>query len=103
MRSRGARCGGAVLIALALTLVPTPASGEDRVGAAGAAVVYTMVEGDNDPNQLVAHLGIGGPDAFREKLLLNPQLPNRYALTPGTRPPGPRIWPRPAVPPVATD
>src|SRR5437762_2013597 len=83
--SRRARCGGALLIVLALTLVPAPANGEDRVGATGAAVFYTLAEGDSDPNQLVAHLGIGGPDAFREVLLWNPQLHNIYALTPGTR------------------
>src|SRR5438093_13361378 len=94
--SRRALFGGAILIALALTLVPTPASGEDRGGATGTAVFYTLVEGDNDPNQLVAHLGIGGADAFREVLLWNPQLHNIYALSPGARLRIPGLGPRPA-------
>ena len=51
-----ARCGGALLIAVALTLVPAPASAEDRGGATGAAVFYTLVEGDHEPSQLLAHL-----------------------------------------------
>ena len=84
-QSRRARCGGALLIALALTLLPVPARAEDRGDSTGAAVFYTLVESDNEPNQLLAHLGIGGPDAFREMLLWNPQLHNIYALTPGTR------------------
>src|SRR2546428_984647 len=103
MRSRGARCGGAVLIALALALVPAPASGEDRGGATGAAAFYTLVEGDHEPNQLVAHLGIDGPDAFREVLLWNPQLHNIYALTPGTRLRVPGFGQRPAFPAFQSD
>ena len=101
--SRRARCGGALLIALALALVPAPASGEDRGGVTGAAVFYTLVEGDHEPNQLLAHLGIDGPDAFRELLLWNPQLHNIYALTPGTRLRVPGVGPRPAFPAFETD
>src|SRR5689334_292862 len=77
-----ARCGAALVTALALALIPAPASGEDRSGATGAAVFYTLAEADSDPNQLVAHLGVDGPDAFREVLMWNPQLHNIYALTP---------------------
>src|SRR5438445_505515 len=102
-RSRRARCGGALLIALALTLLPVPARAEDRGGATGAAVFYTMVESDNEPNQLRAHLGIGGPDAFREMLLWNPQLHNIYALTPGTRLRVPGFGQRPAFPAFQSD
>ena len=102
-RSRRARCGGALLIALALALVPAPANGEDSGVATGAAVFYTLVDGDHDPNQLLAHLGIGGPDAFRELLLWNPQLHNIYALTPGTRLRVPGLGPRPAFPAFETD
>src|SRR3989441_8931928 len=101
--SRRARCGGALLIALALTLVPAPASGEERGGAPGAAVSYPLVGGDQEPNQLLAHLGIGGPDAFGEMLLWNPQLHNIYALTPGTRLRVPSFGPRPAFPAFETD
>ena len=101
--SRRARCGGALLIALALTLVPAPASGEDRGGVTGAAVFYTLVEGDHEPSQLLAHLGIDGPDAFRELLMWNPQLHNIYALTPGTRLRVPGSGPRPAFPAFETD
>ena len=101
--SRGARCGGVLLIALVLTLAPAPASGEDRGGATGAAQFYTLVEGDHEPNQLVAHLGIGGADAFREVLLWNPQLHNIYALSPGARLRIPGLGPRPAFPAFETD
>ena len=102
-RSRRARCGGALLIALALTLLPVPARAEDRGDSTGAAVFYTLVESDNEPNQLLAHLGIGGPDAFREMLLWNPQLHNIYALTPGTRLRVPGFGPRPAFPAFQSD
>ena len=97
------RCGAALLIALAFTLIPAPASGEDRGSATDAAVFYTLAEGDSDPNQLVAHLGIDVPDAFREVLLWNPQLHNIYALTPGTRLRVPGSGPRPAFPAFETD
>src|SRR2546427_4427611 len=101
--SRRARSGGALLIALALTLVPASASAEDRGGATGAAVFYTLVEGDHEPDQLLAHLGIGGPDAFREMLMWNPELHNIYALAPGTRLRVPGSGPRPAFPAFETD
>ena len=100
---RGGPWGGALLIALALLLLPAPASGEDRGSATGAAVFYTLVEGDHEPNQLLAHLGIGGPDAFREMLMWNPELHNIYALGPGTRLRVPGSGPRPAFPAFETD
>src|SRR5436309_8181126 len=102
-QSRPARCGGALLIAGALTLLPVPARAEGRGDSTGAAGFYTLVESDNEPNQLLAHLGIGGPDAFREMLLWNPQLHDVYALTPGTRLRVPGIGPRPAFPAFETD
>src|SRR5438105_1255948 len=101
--SRRARCSVALLTALALALIPAPASGEDKGVATGAAVFYTLADGDSDPSQLVAHLGIDGPDAFREVLLWNPQLHNIYALTPGTRLRVPGFGPRPAFPAFETD
>src|SRR5437870_7809249 len=101
--SRRGRCSVALLTALALALIPAPASGEDKGVATGAAVFYTLAEGDSDPSQLVAHLGIDGPDAFREVLLWNPQLHNIYAITPGTRLRVPGFGPRPAFPAFETD
>ena len=102
-RSRLARSGSALLIAFALTLVPAPAGAEEGSGTTGSPVFYTLVEDDREPNQLLAHLGIGGPDAFREMLLWNPQLHNIYALGPGTRLRVPGLGPRPAFPAFETD
>jgi VanW like protein len=93
------RCVSALVIAaLALTFVPSPASAEGRGGASESAVFYTLVEGDAQPTELLMHMGISGPDAFREVLLWNPQLHNVYALTPGTRLRVPGFGPRPAFP-----
>ena len=102
-RARGARWGGVLLIALALTIVPAPAGAEDRGGAPEAAVFYTLVEGDHEPGRLVARLEIDGPDAFREVLLWNPQVHNVYALSPGTRLRVPGFGPRPAFPAFEAD
>src|SRR5256712_3741336 len=102
-RSRRARCGGALLIALALTLLPVPAGAEDRGDSPGAAVFYTLVESDSEPNQLLVHLGIAGPDAFREMLLWNPQLHNIYGLTRGTSLRVPGFGQRPAFPAFQSD
>lgn len=101
--ARGARWVSVVLIALALTLVPAPASAEERGGAAEAAVFYTLVAGDHESARLLAHMGISGPDAFREVLLWNPQLHNIYALNAGTRLRVPGTGPRPAFPAFETD
>jgi hypothetical protein len=103
MEPRYARCGGALLIALALVLTSMPANAEDRENAAETAVFYTMVEADRDQTQLLTHMGVAGPDAFRELLLWNPQLHNIYAIGPGTRLRVPGVGPRPAFPAFETD
>src|SRR5687767_3061687 len=90
-------------IALALALVPAPAHAEDRGAAPEAAVFYTLIDGDQDPRQLVPHVGVEGPDAFREILLWNPQLHNIYALTPGMRLRVPGTGARPAFPAFERD
>src|SRR5438552_18354704 len=96
--SRRARCSVAMLTVLALALIPAPASGEDKGVATGAAVFYTLADGDSDPSQLVAHLGIDVPDPCREGLLWNPQLHNIYARTPRTRLRVPTFAPPPPFP-----
>ena len=93
-----ARWISALTAALALTLVPAPANADERGGASDAALFYTLVEGDVQPTELLSHMGIDGPDAFREVLLWNPQLHNIYALGPGTRLRVPGYGPRPAFP-----
>ena len=90
-------------MALGLALISQPANARDREGAAETAVFYTLAEGDRDPSQLVTHMGIDGPDAFREVLLWNPQLHNIYALTPGTLLRVPGFGPRPVFPAFETD
>ncbi|MDQ2950725.1 MAG: VanW family protein [Chloroflexota bacterium] len=92
----------AATIALALVLSPVPANAEDR-GNSNEASFYTLVDGDRDPGQLVTHMGVTAPDAFREVLLWNPQLHNIYALGPGTRLRVPGSGPRPAFPAFETD
>ena len=98
-----ARSISALTAALALTLVPAPANADERGGASAAAIYYTVVEGDAQPTQLLTHMGLDGPDAFREMLLWNPQLHNIYALGPGTRLRVPGYGPRPAFPAFESD
>jgi len=98
-----ARWISALTAALALTLVPAPANADERGGASDAATFYTVVEGDTQPTQLLTHMGLDGPDAFREVLLWNPQLHNIYALGPGTRLRVPGYGPRPAFPAFESD
>ncbi|MGH2379153.1 MAG: VanW family protein [Candidatus Limnocylindria bacterium] len=94
----------ALVVGLALTLVPIPASADDGdTAAASVASFYTLVEGDQHPTSLLEHMGISGPDAFREVLLWNPQLHNIYALPPGTRLRIPGSGPRPAFPAFEAD
>ena len=92
----------ALLMSLALVLIPAPANAEDR-GGSNEASFYTVVDGDRDPEQLVAHMGVTAPDPFREVLLWNPQLHNIYALGAGTRLRVPGIGARPAFPAFETD
>ena len=98
-----ARWISALTAALALTLVPAPANADERGGASDAAIFYTIVEGDTQPTQLLTHMGLDGPDAFREMLLWNPQLHNIYALGPGTRLRVPGYGARPAFPAFESD
>jgi hypothetical protein len=88
---------------LSLILAATPASGDDRGQAAQVAVFYTLVEGDREPGKLLTHMGVSGPDAFREVLLWNPELHNIYALAPGSRLRVPGFGPRPAFPAFEAD
>ena len=94
-------CG--LLMALAVALVPSTANADERGGASDSAVFYTLVDGDAQPTELLMHMGISGPDAFREMLLWNPQLHNIYALAPGTRLRVPGFGPRPAFPAFESD
>jgi hypothetical protein len=98
-----ARRAVALLIGVALTLAPTPANGGEPNNAAQLAVFYTLVDDDREPAQLLMHMGIAGPDAFREMLLWNPQLHNIYALGAGTRLRVPGFGPRPAFPAFEAD
>jgi|GEM_PF-5539214 len=98
-----ARWISALAVALALALAPAPANAEERGGASDAALFYTLVDGDTQPTQLLTHMGIDRPDAFREMLLWNPQLHNIYALSPGTRLRVPGVGPRPAFPAFESD
>ena len=101
--SKYARCIKVLTVALALTIMPVAANADERDGANDAAVFYTLVDGDNQPTQLLTHMGIDGPDAFREMLLWNPQLHNIYALGPGTRLRVPGYGSRPAFPAFESD
>lgn len=97
------RASAVLAIVLALLPAPAPAAANDGGAAPQAASFYTLVEGDQDPRQLVAHLGLDGPDALREVLLWNPQLHNVYALGPGTRVRVPGVGPRPSFPAFEPD
>src|SRR4029079_6636787 len=94
-------CG--LLMALAIALGPSTANADERGGASDSAVFYTLVDGDAQPTELLMHMGISGPDAFREMLLWNPQLHNIYALAPGTRLRVPGFGPRPSFPAFESD
>jgi len=59
---------------------------------------YTVVAGDDDPDTLVAHMGVTMPDPYREILFWNPQLHNVYALRVGQRLRRPGTGERPAFP-----
>ena len=67
------------------------------------AVFYTLTDGDQDAAQLLTHMGLDGPDAFREMLMWNPQLHNIYVLSPGMRLRVPGTGPRPAFPAFEPD
>ena len=94
----------ASLLALALLCsASTAARATERSATPDLATFYTLVDGDNDPAQLVSHMGVTVPDAFREVLLWNPQLHNIYALAPGTQLRVPGVGPRPSFPAYETD
>lgn len=91
----------AVLLAVVLA-TPAPA-------AAGTVLpvleerYYTLVAGDNDPDVLVAHMGVTAGDPFREILMWNPKVHDVYGLGPGMRLRVPGSGARPAFPAYTTD
>ena len=97
-----ARLATAILVVLACLAAPAAAD-EGDAAAGSVASFYTLVAGDQQPTMLLEHMGITGPDAFREVLLWNPEVHNIYALTPGTRLRVPGSGPRPAFPAFETD